>query len=114
MVSIMSFRAPVDIASQSLNSLVLKTNFKGPAWSEQRYTWHLRNFNTGRWVRVGTNKEVPDWTWTQQSFQTPSNVNDFMDSMGQLVARFRSPASNDNSNIDFVALELSPPTPTPA
>ncbi len=113
MVSVMRFRAPVDIASQPLDSLVLKTNFKGPAWSEQRYTWHLRNFNTGRWVRVGTNQGVPDWVWTQQSFQTPGNVSDFMDPLGRLLARFGSPASNDNSNLDHMALELTTTTATP-
>ena len=94
MASVLWFEAPVDIASQALESIEMKTNFKGPAWVEQPYTWYLRNFATSRWVSVGTNKGLPDWSWTQQSFQSPDNADDFINPLGQLAALFRTRSSH--------------------
>ena len=107
MFSILNFQLPVDMTGQTLDAVTLKTNFKGPVWDEQPYTWNLRNFKTDSWVRIGTNEGIEDWTWAQQTFQAPGNVDDFINPLGQMTALFATGSSVDNSNVDYVALEVT-------
>lgn len=54
-----SLLATVQIAD--IISVKVETNYRGPVYLDQKWTWKLRNFNTRKWVKIGDNQDAADW-----------------------------------------------------
>lgn len=113
LVSIIDFEAPIDFIGQQIQSLTVKANYRGPARSEQRWQWHVRNFRTKRWSRLGDNSGVHEWQWTRLAYEAGGDAADYINALGKTHLRYSSPTAIDNSNLDSVSIEVELPDPAP-
>lgn len=112
-LNFIDFEAPVNFTNQNLASVTINAHYRGPAKSEQRWQWHIRNYATNRWVRLGDNEGVAEWEWTMLTYTASGNASDYVNILGQSRLRYSSPTSTDNSNLDAVSITLTRTDPEP-
>jgi len=103
----LSFEAPEQFVNSDIDSLEVTVNFRGAEKSEQWWRWHIRNYRSNRWERIGDNANVSDWRWTTLRFTVPGNASDYFDALGRTAMIYSSPSSHDNSNVDSVAISIT-------
>lgn len=106
LISVFSFDMARDLADQQIDSIELITNFRGPERREQRWRWHLRNFETNRWSYLGDNANVPNWRWATRRHAAGGTLKDHINASGKMHVLYSSLQSYDDSNLDYVALKL--------
>lgn len=100
------FTLPAGVQAADLASITLLTNYKGPQIQEQRWQWRIRDYAIKRWPLVGDNAEAADWAWTSLSFAAPKSPSELISPRGQLRVRYQSGNPVDNSDLDYLALQL--------
>ena len=108
------FRLPRDVDAATVDTLTLSLNYRGPARSEQRWRWLIRNFKHRRWVPLGENKWARDWIWFNKEFPVSGAPSNYINDDGRLKVRYVSYNNTDNSQLDYLKLSLgteSAPTP---
>lgn len=90
----------------SAERLELQVNYRGPSRAEQRWRWQLRDYAAGRWVNLGDNADASDWRWSALNFTVPGDAGDYLDDNGRFKVRYSSNSSGDNSQIDYLALQI--------
>jgi hypothetical protein len=108
------YKLPSGVTRSGVTSFQIAVNYKGPAYSTQRWNWSLYDWPRKRWVSVGSNQKATGNVWSMLLFQ-PSNVQRFIASNGQIRLLLRSSNATRNAKIDYEAITLvyAPPTSTP-
>lgn len=106
LTSIFSFKAP---AGSLATSLAIDVNYKGPPKSLQTWRIQLYDNSQRKWFTVGDNADAGNLLWSQMSYKVPSNPQRFMDSSGNIRARYQSinPQTGYSSALDYLAVRLN-------
>jgi len=108
-------------ATQQLKAwqkLSLTTNILSPAKREQRWDFHIRDYENGRWIKMGDNQQAQSWVWHKQTMEIKNGIQRFISKNGVVLIRYRSNNDIDVSDIDFLQIKLEEnnatlPTPEP-
>jgi len=112
---IFKFTVPSHI-NQTLKSLVLHANYRGPQMSVQQWVFKLLDVQSGKWVTVVDNSAATSWTWTAISKVVTGDPNRFINSNSQVSLQYFTGNNNDISQLDYLALATTTGgsvTPTP-
>ena len=96
---VLTFVLPESLARSDVEKIEVVTNFMGSNYSYQRWTWKIRDFERRSYIRLGNNKTVQEWVWTQMRW----NKNDgdrYIDDNGKIKIKFFSNNSRDVCNLD--------------
>ncbi|RPH61619.1 MAG: hypothetical protein EHM81_03885 [Chloroflexi bacterium] len=109
------YQLPTGVDEASIGSFQIKVNFKGPAYSTQRWHWLLYDWTYQKWVQVGNNKNATANVWSLLTFNR-ANVQRFISPEGQIRLRLNSSNATGNAKIDSESITLffnQPPTLPP-
>ncbi len=108
---------PSDVAPSEINAMSFASNYKGPARSEQRWRWQIRDFVNGKWVLLADNAGAPNWKWSLITSAVGGVLSNYVDSNNKLKIRYLTGSGADNSDLDYLALNVTygsePPSPPP-
>ncbi len=114
---ILAFDLPPDVDPAQITDITLHVNYLGPAAATQLWEWELWDVPGGTWVTLGGNDGATDWVWSWLSFPAGGDLSRFVDATGRLRLRYRTNSGVDNSDLDYLALDIvtqsGAPTPTP-
>lgn len=102
----------------TIDKLTFRANYRGPEKSSQEWKFQLLDVSTGKWVDIADNLNVSNWYWSDitATITTPGK---FINSNSQITSRYITNSDTDNSQLDYVSLEItssgttSPPDPDP-
>lgn len=106
-VATLRFDIPESADFNRIEQLELVANYRGPARAEQRWAWHVRNQQTGRWTRLGDNRTAANWQWSKLNMNAAGNLDDYIDPLGRIKIRYGTARNTDDSNLDSVAINLT-------
>ncbi len=114
---VFKFNIPSNI-SQNLNSLIFHANYRGPAMSTQRWIFRILNVQSGKWLTVADNSAASSWNWTTIKKAVNKDPNLFINGNGQVTVIYVTMGTQEDSQLDFLAIETIPNrsttnTPTP-
>ena len=113
-------RAPMSVdftftaSPQSLKSIALSSNFRGPTLKAGEWSYSLYNNSTKAFDKIASNSAAKSWTWTTLTGTAALNASNYISSTGAIVLRYASVKTSDGSAIDYLALTLSGGTPQPS
>jgi hypothetical protein len=100
------FQFPNTVSISSLQTLSLKVNYKGSAFTSQEWSWSLFNWTNQEWISIGTNESAGSDTWTILNFQT-TQPSQFISSTAEIQVQLQSNNSSGDAKIDFETIELT-------
>ena len=89
-------------------SLTLQLNTVGVPYARQRRVYKLKNFASGAWTTIGSNRNAPDWTWFSQSLVI-SNPTAYYKDKGTGPALSLQIVSNNKADVvdvDYLVMNL--------
>ena len=96
---VLTFGLPESLARSEVEKIEVVTNFMGPYYSYQRWTWKIRDFERRRYIKLGNNKTVQEWAWTQMRWKK-NDGDRYIDDNGNIKIKFLSNNSKDVCNLD--------------
>ncbi|WP_299083667.1 endo alpha-1,4 polygalactosaminidase [uncultured Paraglaciecola sp.] len=115
-VGIFHFNQPID---DDWQQMIVNVNTLGESSDTQRWKFQLRDFSRNKWVTIGDNNEADAWIWHHQTFSIDQDIQNFINSSGNIKLRYLSNNAVDISNVDLATIELvtdevvEPPPPPP-
>ena len=101
----MYFYMPDDVEKEQVTEIKVLTNYKGWKPNKQKWYWKLRNFETGKWVTLGTNSFAQEWKWSYKTWTKSSNA--FINaSNGVIKLMYRSNNDYENSQLDYLVIQI--------
>ena len=103
----LKFSVPADLDTHLLTGMKVKINWLGPHSDDQAWSWSLKNVNSSEWDEVGGNFEGgADWLWTLFSTRIDGDASRYIGTDHKIVLQYKTSNGSNNSNIDFLGLEL--------
>ncbi len=68
-----TYYLPDGVNKDEVESVTVKTNYKGERQNVQKWTWRIKNFDSNRWEYLGNNSFASDWHWSYKSWSKNSN-----------------------------------------
>ncbi len=99
---IFRFTLPTNTSSL-LDTLDFIVNYRGAEKSFQRWVFQLLNVQTGKWIYLADNTNVQDWVWSEIKASI-KNPEQYINEYGQVIIRYKTRSSVDNSQLDFMTL----------
>ncbi len=90
---------------KTIHELIFHANYRGPEKSNQKWEFQLLNVETGKWFYVADNSDVVDRAWSP-IIATIKDPAQFIDGRNQITLRYITRSTGNNSQLDFVALEV--------
>lgn len=108
------FSLPAEIRAKLVSSAVLHVNFKGPAATQQVWTWSIYNWKAGRWIRLGNSSTATADSWNTLSFPI-ANIVPYVNGTNKVRIRIASSNARADAKLDYEALHITyePATATP-
>src|SRR4029079_10951541 len=92
-------------------TLSLRTNYRGPAADDMRWTFEAFDVQAGAWETIADNGFASDWVWTTAVFPVGAR---FVSSTGEVLIRYGTDSPADASDLDeLVLLAGGAPSATP-
>lgn len=101
-------------AKSTVTGVSVTANWRGPASGQQVWTWAIYNYDTAKWVTLGTNVNSSAWTWRAYTFTAPGTASSYVSTSGALQVRLSTPNGVDNSLLDYEAVTLTTTAPDTA
>jgi hypothetical protein len=103
---------------QTLKSIALSSNYRGPTLKAGEWAYSLYNVNTKAYDKIANNSAAKSWTWTSLKGTAAVNASNYISSSGAIVLRYTSVKTSDGSALDYLALTLAgggtTPQPSPS
>ncbi len=80
-------------------------NYRGPEYNENRWKLAVRNVRTNSWETVFTNRDVPNWRWSDTTIELDP-PEDYRRSDGRVRLRWFSSNDNDVSQLDLLTVSV--------
>ena len=113
-IGVFSFTLPGGIKAADVMALSIETNYRGADKAMQRWQWQMRDFCKNTWVTWGDNSNAKSWIWSPLRFGAIGNASCYAASNGELKMRYLTNSGVDNSNLDFLTLEVVTAPPVTA
>lgn len=109
-----TFTLPSVIRAKQISSALLQVNFKGPAATQQVWTWSIYNWKTGRWIKLGSSVNTAANSWNGLSFPI-ANMVPYVSGTNKVRVRIASSNASADAKLDFEGLQITyePITPAP-
>jgi len=111
-----SFYLPGDAQSNSISTMLLQVNFKGPLSSTQNWTWSIYDWNKSLWIKLGDSIAATPNQWNTLLLKIP-NPHRYLSPGREIRIQLKSNNANNDAKIDYEAIHITyfstPATPTP-
>ncbi len=94
-----TFTLPQSLSSNSLKTLSLKANYRGPEIAYQRWAFEVLDPVAGQWGLVADNGFASAWRWTAHSWTLPDSPSRYVSHQAVKI-RFRTDSSADAALLD--------------
>jgi hypothetical protein len=102
----LAFPLPANIQPSGVSSLTLQVNFKGTSTSRQNWIWSIYDWNTKKWVKLGTAAGHSRTPWQLLKFET-NLLPSYISSGREIRIQLRSNNGNGEARIDYQILQLT-------
>jgi hypothetical protein len=104
------FPMPSGYSLTTFSQASLAANVRGPAYVDQKWRFHIRNFDTSKWEQILDNSSAVNWVWSQLLGTAPiqnQRIENYFDNQGRMLVKLSSSNDNEVLNLDFLELTLS-------
>lgn len=96
-----------NIDTALLEDMSVHANFRGPDSDHQKWFFYLLDVDSGKWIKIMDNAQVSSWNWGMITKTISAEPTRFIDSRQRVKLRYSTLSSLDNSQLDYLALDLS-------
>lgn len=116
--AVFTYPLPAGMNPAQIKTLQLAVNYKGPALTQQKWTFSLYDTLAAKWVAVGSNAAAPSWQWATLTFNAAGTLSRFVSTTRKISVRYETATRVDASDLDYLVLLAgtdggATPTPSP-
>jgi hypothetical protein len=100
-----TYSLPGSINPSCVRAMQVQVNYRGPAKTNQGWTWQIFDWAHNAWVKIGDNSQALDWgAWKVLAFNVGGVLTNYIRADGAISLSLFSSSAVDNVDIDYEAL----------